>query len=123
MTAVPSLDPVETFFGNADAQAGSRPEPVSEAVNRLETAETYQPFAPGVPLWTPASWMTGASVSSTIVSVAVAETFPAASRYCAQTVFAPSPDARVWGIVWAKLVVAGTPTQVAAEQSLPFATR
>ena len=123
VTPVPSAEPVDTSFGKLPEQAALRPEPPSVAVKRFTIAETYQPLAPAVPLWTPAFWINGAIVSSTIESVAVAETFPCASLYCAQTVWLPSPLVKVWATVWLNDVVEVTACHEADEQSLPFATR
>ena len=68
--------------------------------------------------------MVGSTVSKVIVSVAAGvETFPAASRNWAQTVFSPSPAFNVCAIVMSNAVVDVTFTKLAAEQSEPFATR
>ena len=58
-----------------------------------------------------------------IVAVAVAETLPATSWYCAQTVFVPRPVGRVTGAVVASDVVLVQDPATAVEQSLPLATR
>jgi hypothetical protein len=95
----------------------ARPEPPSDAVHAIETL-----FACHAPSAVP-QLIVGPAVSRTMASVAVAETFPAASRNCAHTVFEPSPLVRAWEIVVLKLVADVTETKEAPEQSEPLATR
>ena len=98
----------------------------SDDVNPLTDSEkvavmTKAPLI-GVPTAV-ASATVGATVSSSIVAVAVVETLPAPSLNDAQTVFVPSPRESVSEAVVASEAVDGTATQDAAEQSLPRATR
>ena len=65
----------------------------------------------------------GAAVSSVIVAVAVVDALPAASLYCTQTVFVPSPAESVSEVVAEYEVVEVTAVHEAAEQSLPSAAR